>query len=450
MLTLASAFLISIFILLLLRYVPLHKKEVDLSRRQIRHLLKFYRPLQFLMLATLLLYIAYGGLLALPYFFTAHVKTLLSYQIATSITGFLLLFILYQLSVTATNVMRASLVTVPSRSARKLAVFMPVFAKIIKATVITILLGKAIYAFYVPTNWMPDAQTVSRLLVILVAAWILLQVIDALEVVFSLQYNPEREEDLDSRRTYTHIVILKRVALVILAILTIVAVLMTFEKVRGLGATFLVSTGVLATIIGVSGKQPLEGFFRGLQLAITQPIRINDTIQIEGEVGVVSVMNLNHVIVTLWDKRQMIVPTGYFLDKPFENWTHESNELLGTIFLYVDYEASIDRIREHFLEYLRGNTSGLWNEQVGLLQVTDVKDQTIELRMLVSADNAEKLFDLCCDIREQMLYFIRSHCIQGIPKRRVDYRFVRTKKHLDCDATSTITVKTGFESGLMK
>lgn len=421
MLTFFSAFLIGIFILLLLRYVPLHKKETDLSKRQLRHLLKFYKPLRILMAATLLLYMSYGTLLALSRFFMPEIRAMVTYKVATGLTGFLLLSVLYQLSVTATNVMQASLTGVPNRSARKLAVFMPVFAKAIKAAVITILIRNALHNFYTPVTWLPDDYTLSSLLFILVGFWLLLQIIHGLEAVFTIQYNPELDEDLDSRKTYTHIVVLKRLAIVVLVILTTVAVLMAFEKVRNLGTTFLVSGGILATMIGVSGKQPLEGFFRGLQLAITQPIRVNDTIIIEGELGVVNVINLNHVIVTLWDKRQMIVPTNYFMEKPFQNWTHESSDLLGTIFFYVDYQLPIEPIRKQFLEYLQANDLGLWNEKISLLQVTDIKDRTVELRMLVSADNPEKLFDLCCDIREKMLYFIQQHYPEGLPRLRIDH-----------------------------
>lgn len=420
MLTLASALFIGVFILLLLRYVPLHKEQTALTKRQVRHLLKFYGPLKLLIITILFLYIGYGTLLSLPNFVVTDIRPTLPYRIATNITGFLLLAILYQLSITASQVIHSSLSTLPNRKARKLAVLMPVFAKAIKAVVLSILVRHSLQFLYTPTLWLPDYLTLNRLLLIVTIAWILLQLVNGLEAMLTLQYNPDLDENLDSRKTYTHIVIVKRLVLLGLAVLTIIAMMMTFEAIRKQGTALFVSGGLLTAILGISGKQPLEGLFRGLQLAITQPIRVNDTIIVEGELGVVELINFYHVIVTLWDKRQMIVPTSYFLETPFQNWTHNSNDLLGTIFFYVDYQLPIEPIRNQFLEYLRLNEQGLWNGHVSLLQVTEIKDQTVELRMLVSADNAEKLFDLRCEIREKMLYFIQKHYPEGLPKIRVD------------------------------
>jgi|GEM_PF-1786611 len=418
MLILLSACLIGLFIIQVLQYKP-NENIAHFNRSSILFLFRPYEFLRLLVATTCVLYLSYGVMLVLPHFMLLQPNHAHTYQLSKAIIGVLLLLNLAQLSTTATQVVRSSFHVLPTRKARTIAVLLPIFAKGIRIGVVLILMKKMIHYFYKPLPWLADADALHNTSIIIGIAWFLLHAIRGLEEVFNLQYSM-LDEDLDLRKTYTHIVIIKRIAILLLIILTAAALLMTFKEVRNLGKGILISTGILTAVFGVSSKQPLEELLRGIQLAIAQPIRLNDTIVIEGEVGVVTAINLTHVIVTLWDKRQMIVPTNYFLDKSFENWTHGSKDLIGTIFFYVDYQLPIELIRQKFYEYLEANELGLWNKEIGILQVTDIKQHTVELRMLVSADDPDKLFDLRCDIREKILYTIQQTYPSALPKIRVE------------------------------
>lgn len=419
MLILSSAFLIGIFILQLLKYVPNQQQDANFTHTTLRSLFKSYRSLQFLIVVISILYISYGGLFMYFDFLQIHSNFSKIDYFLKNIIEWLLFISLYQLGSVSINIVGLSRRSLHNRTSRTIALLIPAFAKSMKTGVIVILLRKVISIVYNPRPWLPDVNTVHHVILILGIAWCLLQLIRSLEAIFTLQYSI-LDEDLDSRKTYTHVVLIKRLAILLLSILTVAALLMTFKEVRNLGRGLLISTGILTAILGVSSKQPLEELLRGIQLAISQPIRLNDTVIVEGELGEISTINLTHVIVTLWDKRQMIVPTNYFLDKPFQNWTHATNDLIGTIFFYVDYQLPIEPIRQKFYEYLKSNELGLWNGHIGLLQVTDIKEHNVELRMLVSADNPQKLFDLQCEIREKMLYTIQQTYPEGLPKIRIE------------------------------
>jgi hypothetical protein len=419
MFILVSALCISIFIFYLLNYALPHPSENEFLQPRFNHWFKTYRLLRILIIILYALYALYGSLYLFDYLRLIPLSFRKPYQLTYSVVHYALLAVLYQLTTTITYITQPDFYILSNRKARTISLLVSPFANGVKTAVIVVVFQKAVESFYTPVSWLPEIATIKHVILIIGIAWFLYQMIQTLENIFGLRYSL-LDEDLLSRKTYTHIVIIKRLAVLLLTMLTVAALLMTFQEVRNLGKGVLISTGILTAVFGVSSKQPIEGLLRGIQLAIAQPIRLNDTIIIEGEVGVISAINLTHVIVTLWDKRQMIVPTNYFLEKPFQNWTHESKELLGTIFFYVDYQLPIEPIRQKFHEYLHANELGLWNGHAGLLQVTDIRDNTVELRMLVSADDPDKLFDLRCDIREKMLYTIQQSYPEGLPKLRFE------------------------------
>ncbi len=332
---------------------------------------------------------------------------------------FVLLLLLYPLGSTINSIVYTTLGTLPTRKARTIALLASAGAKGIMTFGITLVLERLVQYFYQPSKWFPECNTICHVIFIIGIAWFFLQLIRTLEVIFTLQYSL-LDEDLDFRRTYTHIVIIKRIAILLLAIITVAAIFMTFREVRNLGTGLLISTGILSTVFGLSSREPIEGLLRGIQLTIAQPIRLDDTIIVENQLGVVSAINLTHVNITLWNKQQLIVPVKYFLEKPFQNLTHDSKELIGTVILPVDYQIPVEPLRQKFYEYLRSNELGLWNNQVGLLEVTAIKEKAIELSLFISADDPDKLFKLECDIREKMLYTIQQTYPGFLPKRRVE------------------------------
>jgi small-conductance mechanosensitive channel len=218
------------------------------------------------------------------------------------------------------------------------------------------------------------------------------------------------------RAINTQVILLKKIVQAIIIIVTIAAGLMTFDSVRNLGAGLLTTAGVLGAIGAFASQQSLSRLFTGIQLAFTQPIKIGDMVIIENENGLIEEITLSYVVVKLWDLRRLILPTDYFFSKGLQNLTRNSTELLGTIFIYADYTLPIDQVREQFFEYVK--SSELWNKNVATFQVTDVKENSLELRGLVSADDAPALWNLRCELREKLIRFIVTTYPNALPLKR--------------------------------
>jgi small-conductance mechanosensitive channel len=193
---------------------------------------------------------------------------------------------------------------------------------------------------------------------------------------------------------------------------------MTFEKIRQVGVSLLASAGVAGIILGFAAQKSIATILAGFQIALTQPIRIDDVIVAEGEFGWVEEITLTYVSVRLWDKRRLIVPIIYFIDQPFQNWTRVNSEILGTVFIYTDYSISFDKLRSAFLNILK--TTDLWNGEVGVMQVTDSKEKTIEIRLLMSAPSAPQAWDLKVFVREQIIKYLQEFHPASLPKHRVE------------------------------
>jgi small-conductance mechanosensitive channel len=201
---------------------------------------------------------------------------------------------------------------------------------------------------------------------------------------------------------------------------------MTFEKVRQLGATLLASAGIVGIIVGIAAQKSIATLFAGIQLAITQPMRIDDVVIVENEWGRIEEITLTYVVVRIWDLRRLIVPITYFLEKPFQNWTRISADILGTVFLYVDYTVPVEAVRTELRRILE--SSPLWDGQVCVLQVTNATERTVELRALMSAADSSSGWGLRCEVREKLIEFIRQNYPEGLPKVRAELREPATDK----------------------
>ncbi len=193
---------------------------------------------------------------------------------------------------------------------------------------------------------------------------------------------------------------------------------MTFEGVRQYGVSLLASAGAAGIVVGLALQPMLKNMIAGVQLAVTQPIRIEDALLIENEWGNVEEITSTYVVIRLWDLRRLIVPLSYFIEKPFQNWTREGARLIGSVFIYTDFTVPVTELRRYLEEVVR--ESKLWDRRVVALQVTDFKESTMEIRMLVSASNAGKLFDLRCDFRERMITYIQQRHPMSLPRLRTD------------------------------
>ncbi len=199
---------------------------------------------------------------------------------------------------------------------------------------------------------------------------------------------------------------------------------------RKIGAGLLTGVGIGGIIIGFAAQKSLANFLAGFQIAFTQPIRIDDVLVVEGEWGRVEDITLTYVVLNIWDQRRLILPITYFIEKPFQNWTRTTSEILGTVFLYMDYTIPIDALRAEFDRLL--DQTDLWDKRVKIIQVTDAKERTIELRALVSARNSSQAFDLRCYIRENLVKFVRENYPESLPTNRLVLdnpgKFIEEKK----------------------
>jgi small-conductance mechanosensitive channel len=236
--------------------------------------------------------------------------------------------------------------------------------------------------------------------------------------LYLLRFRIDVDDNLLARKHVTQVRVLLRAADVLLVVVTFGAALMTFEPVRQYGVSLFASAGVAGIVAGVAARPLLSNLFAGVQLAMTQPIRIDDAVVVENEWGNIEEITSTYVVVRLWDWRRMIVPLSYFIEKPFQNWTREDSALIGSAFIYADYSAPVGIIRDKLSDIVKASKN--WDGRVINLQVTDTKERTIELRCLMSARNAGRAFDLRCEVREQLVEFLQKHHPEALPRQRSD------------------------------
>jgi small-conductance mechanosensitive channel len=235
--------------------------------------------------------------------------------------------------------------------------------------------------------------------------------------IFLEKYDISQEDNLRSRKFQTQFNILERILVFLIVLISIGLILMLFDEVKRIGISLFASAGVAGVIIGLAAQRVIGAVLAGIQIAITQPIRLDDVVIIEGEWGRVEEITLTYVVVNIWDKRRLVVPSTYFFEKPFQNWTRTTSEILGTVFIYTDYHVSFEVLREELTRLLKSTT--LWDGKVNVLQVTDAKERSIEIRALMSAKDSGTAWDLRVFIREKLIEFLQKNYPESLPKTRV-------------------------------
>lgn len=251
-----------------------------------------------------------------------------------------------------------------------------------------------------------------------VVSWLLIRITGVIEEYVESQFNVDVRDNLRARSIHTQMRVMKRIVVVIVAIIALSCILMTFDKVRQLGASMLTSAGIAGLVVGIAAQKTLATFIAGLQIAFTQPIRIDDVVIVENEYGRVEEITLTYVVVRVWDQRRLIIPITYFIERPFQNWTRVSAELLGTVLLYVDYTIPLEPLRTRLHEIVE--SSSHWDRRVCALQITNATDRTMELRALVSAADSSSAWELRCLVREQLLMYIQEHYPSALPHLRAE------------------------------
>jgi len=248
--------------------------------------------------------------------------------------------------------------------------------------------------------------------------WLLVRAVAAGEQAILRDHPMEVADNLEARRIQTQTRVLSRVLMGAIILVGVSLILLTFPMVRQIGTALLASAGIIGLVAGIAAKPVFGNLIAGLQIALTQPIRLDDVVIVEGEWGRVEEINSSYVVVRIWDARRMVVPLTWFIEHPFQNWTRRSADLLGTAFLWLDYTAPIPAIRAELERICKGEA--LWDGQVCVTQVTETSEHTLQVRLLVSARNSGDAFDLRCIVRERMLDFLAREHPQALPRTRAE------------------------------
>jgi small-conductance mechanosensitive channel len=250
-------------------------------------------------------------------------------------------------------------------------------------------------------------------------AWILLRAVRVLQDIAHRRININQANNLRQRRLLTQLLYIRRVAGTIIVLVTIGAVLLTFSSLRKVGTGLLTGVGIGGIIIGFAAQRSLANLLAGFQIAFTQPVRIDDEVVVEGQFGNIEEITLTYIVVRIWDERRLVLPITYFLEKPFENWTRTTADTMGTVFFYVDFSAPVDALRAEFLRFVQAHP--LWDKRSAGLIVSDIKQNVVELRGVVSGSGSGNVYDLRCAVREHMLQFMQREYPGALPRVRVDH-----------------------------
>ncbi|AJE48285.1 mechanosensitive ion channel family protein [Celeribacter indicus] len=270
-----------------------------------------------------------------------------------------------------------------------------------------------------PSVWLANIRHVMGIIFIVTLGWAAYIVGNHFTTRAMLRYQTDDEENLTARKTLTQLRVLRQVMFFAIFLFTAGGILLTFPGVREIGAGLFASAGVAGLVLGIAARPVLSNVFAGIQIALTQPIRLNDVVIVEGEWGWIEEITATYVVIRIWDWRRLVVPLTYFIEKPFENWTRDSTNVIGAVMWRVDYTAPVDEIRAKVQEFVR--ESPYWDGQVANLQVTDSASDVVELRGLMSARTSPRLWELRCEVREKLLTWLQRSYPTALPRTRASF-----------------------------
>jgi small-conductance mechanosensitive channel len=265
---------------------------------------------------------------------------------------------------------------------------------------------------------MGAARHVEALFLIAAFTWLAVRLSTAIAEAVALRYPLGVADNLGARRIQTQTRVLTRTLASIAVLVGVSLALLTFPGVRNIGASLLASAGIAGLVLGIAAKPILGNLLAGLQIAITQPIRLDDVVIVEGEWGRVEEIGRTYVVIAIWDQRRLVVPLQYFVEKPIQNWTKVSSEILGTVFLWVDYGVPVEPLRAELQRICEAAPE--WDRRVASIQVTDASERAMQLRVLVSAADAPRVWNLRCLVRERLIEFVRREYPQSLPRLRAE------------------------------
>jgi small-conductance mechanosensitive channel len=251
----------------------------------------------------------------------------------------------------------------------------------------------------------------------LLAGWIAISVLRAFVETMYLRYDISVEDNRNARRRRTRLSIISRIVSFGIVFLTVSLMLLSIPGVARIGVTLMASAGLAALAVGAAAQPALKALIAGFQMALTEPISIDDVVILDGEWGRIEDIRTTYVVVRVWDDRRLVVPTTRFLEDTFQNWTKNTAQLLGTVMIYLDPATDIAPIREEYTRQISSHR--LWDKRAQVLQVTDHAADAMEVRLLMSAKDGPTLFDLRCAMREGMLDWIRRNQPEALVRRRM-------------------------------
>jgi len=258
--------------------------------------------------------------------------------------------------------------------------------------------------------------------VIAALAWVIILLADVFGDAVYARYRIDHADNLTARQIRTQITVLRRIFALLVIVVASGIGLMTFPAIHQLGTSLLASAGIAGIVVGMAMKSTLSSLIAGLQIALTQPIRIDDVVVVNGEWGRIEEILTTYVVVRTWDLRRLVVPLSYFIENVFQNWTRRTSDILASVYIYADYTAPVEELRHEFRRILE--STPLWDQKVCVLQVSDVSEHTMQIRALTSAEDSSKAWDLRCLVREKLIQFQQEKCPNSLPKARAEiYRF---------------------------
>jgi small-conductance mechanosensitive channel len=269
-----------------------------------------------------------------------------------------------------------------------------------------------------PENWTWVTEKAFGILFIAALSFLIIRGINAVQAALLSRHRIDIPDNLSARKIYTQVSVIRKIIVSAVVILATGSILMLFDSVRQFGTSILASAGIAGVVIGFAAQKTLGNVLAGIQIALTQPLLIDDIVVVEGEFGQIEEITLTYVTVRTWDLRRLVLPITYFVEKPFQNWSRVSTDLLGTVILYLDYQVPMAELREELKRLIENNPK--WDRKVCGLQVTDAKQSTIEVRALVSSTDPGKAFDLRCEVREGLIQFLCRNYPESLPRIRVE------------------------------
>lgn len=311
------------------------------------------------------------------------------------------------------NVWDDALLPVAARAAR---VLLPILALILGVQLLPL-----------PSDFQSVLRTVLSLILIGATSFLLYLGVEAATSLVLHRYRIDQPDNLEARAIYTQVMVLRRIATVVIVIVAGGSMLMVFESVRQFGTSILASAGIAGIIVGFAAQRSIATLVAGFQIAITQPIRVDDVVIVENEWGRIEEITLSYATIRIWDQRRLVVPITYFLERPFQNWTRKSADLIGAVLFYVDYSVPLGAMRQELDRIL--SASPYWDGRVKVLQVTDTREHVIEVRVLASAADAGKAWDLRCEIREKLVQFLQERYPESLPRLRAQLEMAPADAH---------------------